>query len=43
MAIYSNLIIDQGSTFSATITVEDNDGNVVDVNGYTVQGKIKKN
>lgn len=43
MAIYSNLIIDQGSDFSATITVEDIDGNIVNVSGYTVEGKIKKN
>ena len=43
MAIYSNLIVDQGSAFSVTITVEDNDGTPVNVNGYTVEGKIKKN
>lgn len=43
MAIISNLTIDQGSDFSVTITVEDNDGNIVDISGYTVEGKIKKN
>ena len=42
MAIYSNLIIDQGSAFSSTITVTDNDGNVVNLTNYTYAGKIKK-
>ena len=42
MAIYSNLIIDQGSAFSSTITVTDNDGNVVNLTSYTYAGKIKK-
>lgn len=43
MAIYSNLIIDQGSAFTSTVTVTDSDGNVVNLNGYTYAGKIKKN
>ena len=42
MAIYSNLIVDQGSAFSSTITVEDSDGNVVNLTNYTYAGKIKK-
>ena len=43
MAIYSNLIVDQGSNFESTITVTDNDGNVVNLTNYTYGGKIKKN
>ncbi len=42
MAIYSNLIVDQGSAFSSTITVEDSSGNVVNLTNYTYAGKIKK-
>tara|TARA_R110000796_G_scaffold149244_1_gene266104 strand:+ start:65 stop:409 length:345 start_codon:yes stop_codon:yes gene_type:complete len=43
MAIYSNLIVDQGSSFTATINVEDSSGNIVNVNGYALAGRIKKN
>jgi hypothetical protein len=43
MAIYSNLIVDQGSNFTSTITVTDSDGDVVNLTGYTYAGKIKKN
>ena len=43
MAIYSNLIVDQGSAFSSTITVEDSSGNAVNLTNYTYAGKIKKN
>lgn len=42
MAIYSNLIVDQGSNFTSTITVTDNDGSLVNLTGYTYAGKIKK-
>lgn len=42
MAIYSNLIVDQGSDFSSTITVEDSTGTVVNLTNYTYSGKIKK-
>ena len=43
MAIYSNLTIDQGSAFTATVTIEDSSGNPKNVNGYALAGKIKKN
>ena len=43
MAIYSNLIVDQGSNFTSTITVTDSDGDIVNLTGYTYAGKIKKN
>ena len=42
MAIQSNLIIDQGSAFTATITVEDETGNTKNLTGYIYSGKIKK-
>ena len=43
MAIYSNLIVDQGSAFTSTITVTDSSDNVVNLTNYTYGGKIKKN
>ena len=39
----SNLLIDQGSTFSTTITGYDVDGNLMNLTGHTVAGKIKYN
>lgn len=42
MAIISNLVIDQGSTFTADIDVTDRYGNVLDLTGYTVAGQIRK-
>jgi len=42
MAIYSNLTVDQGSTFKANIDVTDSDGNELDLTGYTVAGQIRK-
>ena len=42
MAVYSDLSIDQGSDFSADITVEDSTGTVGNLSGYTVAGKIRK-
>lgn len=42
MAIYSNLVIDQGSTFSADIDVTDSVGDPLDLTGYTVAGQIRK-
>ena len=43
MAIISNLVIDQGSTFSADIDVTDRDGAVINLNNYTTAGQIRKN
>lgn len=42
MAVFANISIDQGSTFSSTITVEGPDGLVFDLTGYTVRGQIRK-
>ncbi len=43
MAIVSNLVIDQGSAFTSTVTVTDSDGDVVNLTNYSYAGKIKKN
>ena len=42
MAIVSNLTIDQGSTFSASIDVTDVEDNVLVLTGYTVAAQIRK-
>ncbi len=43
MAIYSNLTVDQGSTFKATIDVTDSEGDALNLTGYTVAGQLRKN
>ena len=43
MAIYSNLTIDQGSSFLAYVDVTDSSGNILVLTGYTVAGQIRKN
>ena len=42
MAIYSNLSVDQGSTFGAEIDVTDSNGDPLDLTGYTVAGQLRK-
>lgn len=42
MAIYSNLTMDQGSTFNATVDVTDVDNNVLVLTGYSVAGQMRK-
>ena len=42
MAVLSNLSIDQGSDFSAEIIVEDSNGDVANLTGYTGAGQIRK-
>lgn len=42
MAIYSNLTVDQGSTFNASIDVSDSDDNALALTGYTVAGQLRK-
>lgn len=42
MAIYSNLTVDQGSTFKASIDVSDSDDNAIVLTGYTVAGQLRK-
>lgn len=43
MAIKANLVVDQGSTFSATIDLTDPAGNVFNLTGYTVAAQMRKN
>jgi hypothetical protein len=42
MAIVANLIIDQGSDFNSTLTLEDTIGNPLDLTVYTVRGQVRK-
>ena len=42
MAIVPNLVIDQGSTFSADIDVTDRNGSVLNLSNYTTAGQIRK-
>jgi hypothetical protein len=42
MATKANLVIDQGTTFSATITMTDDNGNLIDLSAYTARSQIRK-
>jgi len=42
MASKANLVMDQGSNFSATITLTDADGNLVDMTGFTGSSQMRK-
>jgi hypothetical protein len=42
MATKANLVIDQGSTFSATLNLTDEFGNPLSLNGYTVRSQMRK-
>jgi hypothetical protein len=42
MASVSNLAIDQGTTFSVTITVTDDTGSARNLTGYTANSQIRK-
>lgn len=42
MAIKANLIIDQGTDYSTSITLTDEEENVVDLTGYTANAQIRK-
>ena len=42
MAIKSNLTIDQGSDFTATITVSNESGTVINLTDYTGRGQMRK-
>ncbi len=42
MSTKANLVIDQGSTFSTTISLTDDDGLAIDLTGYTGQSQIRK-
>lgn len=43
MAIKANLVIDQGTDFSATIDVTDSSGSVYNLTGYSVAAQMRKN
>jgi hypothetical protein len=42
MAAKANIVIDQGSDFSTTITVTDDNGDTVDLTGFTANSHIRK-
>jgi hypothetical protein len=42
MAIKANLVIDQRTDYSTSINLTDDDGNVVDLTGYTANSQIRK-
>ena len=42
MAAKANIIIDQGTDFSTTLTVTDDNGDVTDLTGYSANGHIRK-
>lgn len=43
MAIKANLVIDQGTDFSATIELVDSDDNIFDLTDYEVASQMRKN
>ena len=42
MAAIANLFIDQGATFSTTVTVTNADGSAFDLTSHTVAAQIRK-
>lgn len=42
MAAKANIVIDQGADFSTTITITDNNDEVVDLANFTARGQIRK-
>lgn len=42
MAIYANLSIDQGATFTSIVSVKTPDGFPFDLTDYTVEGQVRK-
>ena len=38
----SNIFIDQGATFTTTVTVTDSNGDAVNLSGYSVAAQIRK-
>lgn len=42
MATKANLLIDQGSTFSTTVTITDTNGNLLNLTGYTGAAQMRK-
>ena len=42
MAAKANIFVDQGSTFSTYLELSDENGNITDLSGYSVEGQIRK-
>lgn len=42
MAVYSNLVLDQGTDFTVTIRYLDSDGNAIDLTGYQARCKMRR-
>jgi len=42
MSIYKNLVVDQGQTFTYTISVENADGTPKDLTNYTIASQMRK-
>ena len=42
MATISNLVVDQGTTFSSIIALTNQDGTPMDLEGYTVKSQFRK-
>jgi len=42
MASKANLVIDQGATFSTDLTLEDDNGDLISLMGYTANSQIRK-
>lgn len=42
MAVTSNLLVEQGATFTATIQYSDDNGNPSDLSNYTVQSQMRR-
>lgn len=42
MAAKANILIEQGTDFSSTITVQDSSGNITNLTGYTAAAQIRK-
>jgi len=42
VAAYTEIIVEQGATFSTTVNVEDSQGSAVNLAGYTAESQIRK-
>lgn len=42
MATKANLVIDQGATFSADLDITDENGDIINLTGYTASSQIRK-
>ena len=42
MATKANIVIDQGATFSTDITLLDDNGDTLNLSGYTVESQVRK-